>query len=98
MTQARQAWQQVENELEKWDQVLEQESAELCRDVLGVEIGDTVIVEAWKSPVRIRVEGMDVYATDERVTFSVWGLRYRKDGLPGKRVEQFYISVDNDMR
>ncbi len=98
MTQARQAWQQVENELEKWDQVLEHESAELCRDVLGVEIGDTVIVEAWKNPVRIRVEGMDVYATDERVTFSVWGVRYRKDGLPGKRVEQFHISVDNDMR
>ncbi len=96
LLEARRAWQRMEDELDRWEQMLDAESAELCRDVLGIEIGDIVIVEAGKNLVRIRVEGMDVYSSEGRVIFSVWGLRYRKDGLPGKRTEQFSISLEND--
>jgi hypothetical protein len=93
---ARQAWRQLETDLELWDQELESESLLLCQDVLGIEIGDIVVIEAGESYVRIEVEGMDVFALERSVIFVVWGLRYRKNGLPGKRTEQFRIELEND--
>ena len=63
---------------------------------MGIETGDIVVVESGKSTVRLKVEGMNVYLSDERVMFGVWGTRFRKDGLPGKRSEHFAIVVEND--
>jgi hypothetical protein len=93
---ARQAWRQLEADLEKWEQELESESVGLCQDVLGIEVGDIVVVEAGKSLVRVEVEGMDVYTYEDHIMFTVWGRRFRKDGLPGKRTEHFSIVLEND--
>ncbi|ODB85285.1 hypothetical protein A3195_16940 [Candidatus Thiodiazotropha endoloripes] len=93
---ARQAWRQLEADLEFWEQELESETVLLCQDVLGIEVGDIVLIETGKSYVRVEVERMDVLALERCVIFVVWGLRYRKNGLPGKRTEQFRIELEND--
>lgn len=93
---ARRAWQRLEIDLERWGEELESETVALCQDILGIETGDIVLVESGKSTVRLKVEGMNVYSSDERVMFGVWGTRFRKDGLPGKRSENFAIVVEND--
>lgn len=93
---ARQAWRQLEADLEKWEQELEIERMGLCQDILGIEVGDIVAVEAGKRLARIEVEGMDVFTHEDRVMFTVWGRRFRKDGLPGKRTERFSIVLEND--
>ena len=46
--------------------------------------------------VEVEVEGMNVYTYEDHVMFTVWGRRFRKDGLPGKRTEHFSIVVGND--
>ena len=48
--------------------------------------------------MKLEIEGMDAYSKEERVMFSVWGKRFRKDGMPGKRTEHFTICVDNDLK
>ena len=69
----------------------------LCQDVLGIEAGDIVVVKSGKSLVRLEVEGMSLYPSDVQLVFNVWGKRFRKDGLPGKRSEYFNILVENDL-
>lgn len=86
----------AEIDLERWGEELESETVALCQDILGIETGDIVLAESGKSTVRLKVEGMNVYSSDERVMFGVWGTRFRKDGLPGKRSEHFAIVVEND--
>jgi len=93
---ARRAWRRLETDLERWGEELESEAVALCQEVLGIEVGDIVLVESGKNTVRLQVEGMNVYSSDERVMFGVWGTRFRKDGLPGKRSEHFGIVVEND--
>lgn len=92
----RQAWRHLEADLEKQEQELESETVVLCQDVLGIEVGDIVVVEAGKSLVRVEVEGKNVYTYEDHAMFTVWGRRFRKDGLPGKRTEHFSIVLDND--
>ena len=94
---ARKAWRGMEADLDRWEQVLEAESLAFCEDVLGIRVGDIVIVDARGKPVRVEVEGMSVYSTGTEVTLNIWGTRFRKDGLPGKRTEQFWIAVENDL-
>ncbi|MES9990237.1 MAG: hypothetical protein ABW077_20250 [Candidatus Thiodiazotropha endolucinida] len=93
---ARQAWRALESDLQRWEKELEAETVCLCQDVLGIDIGDTVVVDSGKSTVRLAVKGMSLYPSDERILFSLWGKRFRKDGLPGKRDESFFIEVSND--
>ncbi len=71
--------------------------AAFCEDAPGIRVGDIVVVEARGKLVRVEVEGMSVYSSGPEVTFSIWGTRFRKDGLPGKRTEQFWIVVENDL-
>ena len=87
----------MEADLDRWEQELEGEGVSLCEDVLGIQVGDIVVVETRGKLARIEVEGMSVYSSSPEVTFSIWGKRFRKDGLPGKRSEQFSISVENDL-
>jgi hypothetical protein len=94
---ARRAWQRLEADLQSWERKLESETVALCQDVLGTEVGDIVVVESGKGFVRLEIEGMSVFPSEERVMFSVWGKRFRKDGLPGKRSEHFSIVVENDL-
>lgn len=94
---ARRAWRSMEADLDRWEQELEAENLALCEDVLGIRVGDILVVEARGKLVRVEVEGMSVYSSGPEVTFGIWGTRFRKDGLPGKRTEQFWIAVENDL-
>ena len=97
-SKARRAWDQLEVDLEIWEQRLEQEKAELCCQVLGISTGDTVICELSGKIVRLQIDGATLYLHDDEVRFHLWGRRYRKDGLLGKRDESIVLQVGNDMK
>ena len=54
--------------------------------MLGVGVGDDVITESRGRVVRLRLEGTSVHVSEKVVNFHLWGMRYRKDGLPGNSV------------
>ncbi len=91
---ARRAWRQLESDLDQWGEMLDSETVELCQDVLGIQVEDIVLVESGRGTVRLKVEGMGIHVDEKQVLFSIWGTRFRKDGLPGKRSEYFHIAVD----
>lgn len=91
---ARRAWRRLESDLDRWGEELESETVELCQDVLGIQVGDIVLIDSRKSTVRLKVEGMSIHASENQVLFSILGTRFRKDGLPGKRSEYFSIAVE----
>lgn len=62
--------------------------------MLGIKIGDIVLIESGKGTVRLKVEGMNIHVYEKPVIFSIWGTRFRKDSLPGKRSEYFNIGVE----
>ncbi|MCM8920609.1 MAG: hypothetical protein LC540_11060, partial [Candidatus Thiodiazotropha sp.] len=93
---ARQAWSKLESYFQHWEVELDAESVSICQDVLGIDIGDIVIVDSNKGSVRLAVDGMSLHSSDEHILFAISGKRFRKDGLPGKRDEYFYIEVSND--
>ena len=93
---ARQAWRRLEEDLESVEQSLDAEKAELCRDVLGIEMGDIVIVESRGKAVRLQVEDASAYVSESDVVFLVHGTRFRKDGTLGKRQESFTLRFDKD--
>ena len=93
---ARRALTDVESDLESWEQRLAAEQARLVKDVLGVGVGDDVITESRGRVVRLRLEGTSVHVSEKAVNFHLWGMRYRKDGLPGKRQEYLVLSAEND--
>ena len=95
---ARRAWRNMEAGLEKWEEVLEREKEQLCEDVLGVRKGDNVILKTGEKMQRILLEGTSLYVSDEDISFYLWGKKYRKDGLPGKRQECVYLHVGNDLK
>lgn len=93
-TEARRAWVKLEQELEEWEKTLESERAELCRDVLGIEKGDIVLIDSGSKTTRLLVESANAYTYESKVIFSIHGKRFRKDGVLGKRQEQVSISVE----
>ncbi|MCG7867593.1 MAG: hypothetical protein JAY74_14680 [Candidatus Thiodiazotropha taylori] len=92
----RQAWRQLEADLEQLKQELESDSVALCHDVLGIKVGDIVMIEVGNSHVRVRAEGMNIYESEDCVIIAVWGSRFRNDGVLGKRTEHFSIVIKND--
>jgi hypothetical protein len=95
---ARKAWREIEADLDRWDRELESERLALCQDVLGISIGDIVLVQSAGKPLRVAVKGMSVHVLKDDIAFNIWGRRFRKDGLPGKRTENFYIAVESDAK
>ncbi|MGS2724527.1 hypothetical protein ACVBEJ_12360 [Porticoccus sp. GXU_MW_L64] len=91
---ARRVWRQLESDLDQWGEQLESETVELCQDVLGIQIEDIVLIESGRGTVRLKVEGMGIHVYEKQLLFSIWGTRFRKDGLPGKRSEYFNIAVE----
>jgi ParB family protein of integrating conjugative element (PFGI_1 class) len=87
LSAARRALTEVESDLEGWERRLAAEQARLVKDVLGVGAGDDVVTESRGRVVRLRLEGTTVHVSEKVVNFHLWGMRYRKDGLPGKRQE-----------
>lgn len=95
---ARRSWRKIEDELEDWERAMDAERAALCREILGLQIGDTVVAVQGGKTVRVRVEYLTLSASDKRMFFILTGKRYRKDGLPGKRYDTLYIDIDRDPR
>ena len=95
-TLARRRLQQLEAEVEQWEEAIQTEKATFCREVLGIGPGDNVVVEAGGKPVRIAVTDATVHLLDNDILFRISGRRYRKDGLLGKRDDVFTLGVEND--
>lgn len=81
---AREAWRQINEELDRWEQELEGERSALAQAILGIELGDIVTTESRGRLVRLSVTGTSLYASDDHVTFLIYGTRFRKDGTVGK--------------
>ena len=96
LAELRDAWHRMEDDLERWERTLDAERETICGQALGIAIGDSILSESSKGPTRIKVERMDTHVTeDDKLTFSLSGPRYRKDGLPGKREDCLYIQTSN---
>lgn len=88
---ARNAWERLTEEVERWELELEAERSDLCRTILEVELGD-ILVQPQKGQInRLQVTRTSMNISDERVFFVIDGLRFRKDGTTGKRVESIWV-------
>jgi len=57
-----------------------------------------VICEQGEKLVRLQIEGASLLLHDDDIYFQLWGRRYRKDGLLGKRDENIVLRVKNDKK
>jgi hypothetical protein len=88
---ARNAWERLTEEVERWELELEAERSDLCSTILGIELGD-ILVQPQKGQItRLQVTRTSMNIGEERVFFVIDGLRFRKDGTTGKRVESVWI-------
>lgn len=88
--------EEIENDLERLEQELMLEGEEICRSALGIGLGDTVIGNKGGNLVRIKVDGMSTHVDDSRLFFHLYGRRYRKDGVLGKRQE--YLCIESALK
>lgn len=65
--------------------------------VPGVGARDDVITESRGRVVPLRLEGTTIHVSEKVVNFHLLGVRYRKDGLPGKRQEYLVLSAENNL-
>ena len=84
---------ELESDLETWEKNLELEKSEICCQALGVDLGDDLMCEIGGKSARIRLKGASLHTDDESVYFHLWGKRFRKDGILGKRDEFFVLQV-----
>lgn len=90
----RKILEEIERDLERLEQELELEGEEMCRNALGVNIGDTVLANLRNQSVRIKIEALSTHIADNKIYFYLNGRRYRKDGVLGKRQEGLYITTN----
>lgn len=88
---ARNAWERLTDEAERWETELEAERADLCCAILGVEVGDILVHPQKGQITRIQVSRTSMNISDDRVDCIIEGLRFRKDGTIGKRAETIWI-------
>lgn len=91
---AREAFAQIETDLERWEQQIEAERSQLAQAVLGTRPGDIVAFQQNGTLTRISAESVSLYSTEKHVTFVISGIRFRKDGTLGKMSETMSFSVD----
>lgn len=84
---------ELERTMEDWERIIDEEKAELVRDVLGISEGDDVSFVRQGKAIRMRVRHAGAFFRGSEISFHVSGLRYRKDGLVGKLDERLYVSV-----
>ncbi|MDX2472340.1 MAG: hypothetical protein QNL91_01400 [Candidatus Krumholzibacteria bacterium] len=84
---------QLENTLSTLEDAIELEKNQLCRDVLGICKGDNVLFRRQDQLIRICLDSCYLHISDNDVSFHLRGLRYRKDGILGKRDEYHSIRV-----
>jgi len=89
---------ELEDTLEEWDAIIEEEKSELVRDVLGISAGDDVSFSRKGKVVKLRVMYAHAYITSDEVSFHLNGQRYKKDGLLGKLDEFAYLRVARESK
>lgn len=93
MLNARKAWSRLSDEMERWGEELEAERADLCCSILGIAFGD-ILVQVQKGQItRIQVSRTNMSISDDRAILIVEGIRFRKDGTAGKRVDTMWINI-----
>lgn len=85
---------ELEQTIDDWERIIEDEKTELIRDVLGISAGDDVSFVRQGKAIRMRVQHAGAYFRGSEISFHVSGLRYRKDGLVGKLDERLYVTVE----
>lgn len=93
---ARNAWEHLQNELERWESELEAERCALAQSILGIGVGDIVVAENRGRFLRLSVSDVSLHASDKGVTFVVNGTRFRKDGTLGKQRETLALHFEGD--
>lgn len=94
ITNVKKMINKFEENIERWELVMESERAAICSEALGITVGDTILAQSSGKPVRLRVSQMSTHISDENVLcFNIAGKRYRKDGILGKRNEYLYIET-----
>ena len=89
---ARKAWDLMSVEMERWEEELEAERADLCRAILDIALSDIVVQPDKKGQItRIQVSGTSMALSDDQASLLVEGTRFRKDGTAGKRLETIWI-------
>lgn len=93
---ARNAWGNLQDELERWESELEAERSALARSILGIEVGDIVVAENRGRFVRLSVGEVSLHASEKGATFIVNGTRFRKDGTLGKQQDTLPLHFEGD--
>ncbi len=93
---AHDAWEHLQDELERWKSELEAERSALAQSILGIEIGDIVVAENRGRFLRLSVSDVSLYAADKGATFIVNGTRFRKDGTLGKQHETLSLHFEGE--
>jgi hypothetical protein len=94
ITNAQNMINKFEENIERWELVMESERAAICSDALGISVGDTILTQLSGKPVRLKVSQMSTHISDDNtLCFNIAGKRYRKDGILGKRSEYLYIET-----
>lgn len=93
---AREAWEHLQDELERWESELEAERSALAQSILGVDVGDIVAAENRGRFLRLSVSDVSLHASDKGATFIVNGTRFRKDGTLGKQHETLALHFEGD--
>lgn len=88
---ARRAWEGMADELERWSEELEAERADLCRSILRIALGDIIVQARNGELTRLQVTSTSMLITDDRTTLIVEGVRFRRDGTVGKRLDRIWI-------
>ena len=95
---AREAFQHIERELERWEIELESERSRLAQSILGIAPGDIVTSASGAPFQRLSVKDISLYASEKSVTFVISGIRFRKDGTLGKLYETLSISFADEVK
>ena len=90
---AKEALSGIDEELAAWEDRLEIERARLARLVSDIHPGDVVIGRNRTGLVRLLVDRVHGYFTDDKASLTIQGRRFRKDGLPGKREDLLYLDI-----
>ncbi|MGV0819930.1 hypothetical protein [Martelella sp. AMO21009] len=91
---AREAWEHLQDELERWEEELGAERSALAQSILGIEVGDIVVAENRGRFVRLSVSDVTLHASEKGATFIVNGTRFRKDGTLGKQQDTLALHFE----
>lgn len=94
LTAARAACRKLEDDMERWELMMDSEREAICAEALGVALGDTILTQSQGKAVRLKIDHMSTHVTESNtLRFYIRGRRYRKDGILGKRDDSIFVST-----